>query len=743
MAERKSLLYRLMSSLTYVQKYGLMSLLYGLAILPLFYSLYQDYSDELTKADLKIQWNKYQAPIQKLMQNLHAFRLASLRVLSGDNSQKDLLNQAQSRVNENLRELNELNRELVRLQEKAPTRARFDVRKMEATNLITQKWNSLIEKFSELTPDTIDATELQIIDMVKNLLKDVHYTTVQYMNPKNPSYYLMTVDQTIFPDAQDFLNQLVSVGEFSIAQKKLTQAERDKIFLLMGVVNSMSESIKENIEKSYTVAAALGTEKVLRTAIDPVFADYLKSVQSFVNFVQEKLVKESEPTLSLSEFYTRGQETIDKGFRLWNTLIDEADRYMVERKAEVIRNFYLSLFAILTCLGITFLIGLWLATDASHRLAQVTVAADEITQGKLSARVPIVYLDEIGRFSVAFNKMADTIEKNIIHLKNLQQATRSLAEGTLSTRLAIDNEADEFSHVARSFNRMAETFEIIINQLKQVGVNISTSAAEIDIASKEQETIIIAQESTTKAIAVTANDISSTAKDFATTINEISRVAEDTSKLASEGRAGLSHMETVMRHMVDASGNIAAKLSVLNEKTGNITSVITTITKVADQTNLLSLNASIEAEKAGEYGRSFAVIAREIRRLAEQTAVATLDIEKIVTEIVGAVSSSVMGVDDFTQEIRAGVEQIRKVGEKLSTIIEQVQNLTTQFEMVNQGMQTQSAGAEQINEAINQLSQTAKQTSESIHQFRKTVQELDSSTQDLRRVVSQITKSEA
>src|SRR5579863_4568239 len=119
-------------------------------------------------------------------------------------------------------------------------------------------------------------------------------------------------------------------------------------------------------------------------------------------------------------------------------------------------------------------------------------------------------------------------------------------------------------------------------------------------------------------------------------------------------------MENTMRQIMDASGSVSAKLAVLNEKTSNINSV-TTITKVADQTNLLSLNAAIEAEKAGEYGLGFAVVAMEIRRLADQTAVATYDIEKMVKEMHSAVAAGVMGMDKFSDEVRRGVAEVRQV----------------------------------------------------------------------------------
>ena len=123
------------------------------------------------------------------------------------------------------------------------------------------------------------------------------------------------------------------------------------------------------------------------------------------------------------------------------------------------------------------------------------------------------------------------------------------------------------------------------------------------------------------------------------TMTEVAEAAEQSAALAGSGQAGLTQMEETMLRVMDATGSINAKLAVLNEKAGNITQVVTTITRVADQTNLLSLNAAIEAEKAGEYGRGFSVVATEIRRLADQTAVATYDIEQMVKEIQSAVSA--------------------------------------------------------------------------------------------------------
>jgi methyl-accepting chemotaxis protein WspA len=195
-------------------------------------------------------------------------------------------------------------------------------------------------------------------------------------------------------------------------------------------------------------------------------------------------------------------------------------------------------------------------------------------------------------------------------------------------------------------------------------------------------------------------------------------------------------MEDTMRSVMEAAGSVNAKLSILNEKAVNINQVVATITKVADQTNLLSLNAAIEAEKAGEYGRGFAVVATEIRRLADQTAVATYDIEQTVKEIQSAVSAGVMGMDRFSEEVRRGMRDVQQVGTQLSQIINEVQALAPRFQLVNEGMQTQATGAEQITQALAQLSEAAQQTAESLRQSSQAIDDLTLVANQLRTGVS-------
>src|SRR5438876_1026734 len=278
-------------------------------------------------------------------------------------------------------------------------------------------------------------------------------------------------------------------------------------------------------------------------------------------------------------------------------------------------------------------------------------------------------------------------------LNRLVASLERMRQGDFTARLSL-NRHDEFGILGDGLNRLADDLSGLVGQVQKSGIQVNTTATEIAATAREQQSTAHEIAATTAEIGATSKEISATSKELVKTMNEVNHVAEETANLAGSGQSSIARMESTMRQIMEASGSITAKLAVLNEKTANINSVVTTITKVADQTNLLSLNAAIEAEKAGEYGLGFAVVAMEIRRLADQTAVATYDIEKMVKEMQTAVAAGVMGMDKFSEEVRRGVEEIRQVSTQLAQIIHQVQTLTPRFQTVNEGMHAQATGAQ-------------------------------------------------
>ena len=316
-------------------------------------------------------------------------------------------------------------------------------------------------------------------------------------------------------------------------------------------------------------------------------------------------------------------------------------------------------------------------------------------------------------------------------------ATR-VAAGDLTARvdMAATGEAGQLLHAV---DKMTQDLRSLIGRIQQSSITLMSTATEISATSRQQGEAVSDYGASTSEAAAAVKEITATSLELLRTMNEVNHVAGQTREMATEGQGNLAEMGRSMRQLAESTSSIGSKLSVISERAGHINLAVTTISKVADQTNLLSINAAIEAEKAGEYGLGFLVVAREIRRLADQTAVATLDIERMVKEMQYSVSAGVMEMDKFSDQVRRGVDEVGAIGDQLGGIIGAVQGLTGRFDQVNEGMRVQSQGAEQIREAVIRLSEGAHQTSISLHEFNRATDHLRDAVGGLKEEVSRFT----
>jgi methyl-accepting chemotaxis protein WspA len=316
-------------------------------------------------------------------------------------------------------------------------------------------------------------------------------------------------------------------------------------------------------------------------------------------------------------------------------------------------------------------------------------------------------------------------------------AAEVISEGDLTlSSLDSTSNRDEVAVLLKAFQSMVGKLSSLIRQVQQSGIQVTSSTTQIAASGKQLEAMITEQMASTNQVTASAREISSTSKELVKTMEEVALMSQLTTTAANDSQQDLQRMETTMRQLAAATNSIADRLGVISEKANSINNVVVTITKVADQTNLLSLNAAIEAEKAGEYGLGFAVVAREIRRLADQTAVATLDIERMVKQMQSSVSTGVMEMDKFATEVGRAVEDVANISSQITKIIAQFQDLTPRFEAVNQGMEIQSQGAEQISDAMNQLNTNSAQTAASLREINNAIAQLNQVAQGLRQEIS-------
>lgn len=284
-----------------------------------------------------------------------------------------------------------------------------------------------------------------------------------------------------------------------------------------------------------------------------------------------------------------------------------------------------------------------------------------------------------------------------------------IASGHLATKIDVQAGGDETASLLRSLDSMARSLQTIVRGVKQATVNINATSTQLAATAREQDGSAQSLGASTSQIAAAVREISATAAELSQLMQGVDRAANATAELAKDGKHSLQGMTTAMESLDEGTRSIAGRLSTISEKASSINTIVTTITKVADQTNLLSVNAAIEAEKAGEHGVGFLVVAREIRRLADQTAAATLDIEQTVRHMQGAVSAGVMEMDRFSEQVRRSVSETARIGGQLGDIITQVESGTRDIFQVTEGMKAQTEGARQIADAMGQLTSGSRE----------------------------------
>lgn len=387
--------------------------------------------------------------------------------------------------------------------------------------------------------------------------------------------------------------------------------------------------------------------------------------------------------------------------------------------------------------------------ELRRKLDEINAAEDEIlAKRKLESIQAQSFLNYTSWGSIIIIILVSVVVSVVIAntlrraLEEAVKAAEQVSTGDLTTKLDTSSN-DDIGRLFTALKNMVQSLNALIRQVQHSGIQVTTSSTQIAASGKQLEATMTEQVASTNEVVATTREISATTNELVKTMAIVVEMVEIGNRAADGGKKDLGRMEHTMRQLAAATDSISTKLGIISEKANNINGVVATITKVADQTNLLSLNAAIEAEKAGEYGLGFAVVAREIRRLADQAAIATLDIEQMVKEMQGAVSTGVMEMDKFSREVEQGVGDVQKTSDQLTVIIEQVQALGPQFTFVNQGMEAQAQGTQQISEAMRQLSESSLQTASALRETNSAIEQLNEAAQNLRREVASFKVQEA
>ena len=340
-----------------------------------------------------------------------------------------------------------------------------------------------------------------------------------------------------------------------------------------------------------------------------------------------------------------------------------------------------------------------------------------------------------GDFRKIVQGVNDTLDAVIKPVQEGSNALVVMATGDMTARMHGEYRGD-LQLIKDSINKVGGSLQ---DALRKVSEAVSaTASASSQISSSTEEMAAGAQEQTSQ-----ASEVASAVEEMTKTIMENSKnasVAADTAKQARvSAEAGGKVVDDTVQGMKRIAGVVnksAETVKELGRSSDQIGEIIGVIDDIADQTNLLALNAAIEAARAGEQGRGFAVVADEVRKLAERTTKATKEIAGMIKKIQADTTGAVQSMEEGTQEVERGIELADKAGMSLKEIVGVSQKLTDMVTQIAAASEQQSSASEQISKNVEGISKVTGETAQGTQQIARAAEDLNRLTDNLQKLIS-------
>ena len=624
----------------------------------------------------------------------------------------------------------------------------------EKYEVLKSNWNKLKNQQNNL--DLHD----EFISGIRSLMSYAGDKSNLILDPDLDSYYIMDATLLKLPENMDLLYQILSYGSDIINRGELSADEITVLTVKTGLLHTNMDALYSGVNVAFDNNPAQNLKFSLSNQLEETKA----KTNNFLDVINSRMLKGDTLAISSSEYLMLANEALNTNFALWESGITDLDKLLEARIDGFNKSKYFTLGGIVLVLVLTILLVVFISKRITSSIHLLATGTKNFIDGDSNINVQIDSKDELGLLSKIFNDMIIKINESMQLVKSekgnvekrietaisdserenkylaesveiMLTGLNKFADGDLTIKLKVEQN-DEigklfigFNNAVDSINELLYSLKNSINETVSASYLISQSTEEISSGMDEQS---LQSAEVTSAVKQMVESIVLTTKNTQSATEK----SKNAGNLAINGGNVVKNTIEGMNKIAEVVKKSADTVIKLGKSSDEIGEIIQVINDIADQTNLLALNAAIEAARAGEQGRGFAVVADEVRKLAERTSKATKEIatmiRQIQTDTHGAVESMQLG----TLEVERGIDLVNEAGDTLKEIIKGAEEVVYVVGQVATVTEEQSSAAEQIDNNMQSINNVINENTTGLQQIARSAEDLTGLTNNLEKLIA-------